>query len=135
MENTERKSKEALKSKVDTRYINPVLWPSPYACAQSYHPGMYQTTMVNCFGLVKLHQYDIAITCRSGFFQHPLNGSSTFKILFKLYQFSFKTYPNLFLSLIISVFQYVRPQFLKHLFQVISSPQSVGMNAITRGQV
>ena len=44
-------------SKKDYRarcHINAVVWPSPYACAQPYHPGRYQATMDSCFGLISI---------------------------------------------------------------------------------
>ena len=49
-------------SKVDTNYTSPVVWPSPYPCAQPYHLGRNQATMDSCFDLVKPHQHDIAGT-------------------------------------------------------------------------
>ena len=47
------------------------------------------------------------------------------RIIEILFQFSFKIYSNLFLSLIISVFQYVRPQSLKQLFLLQFRPQAL----------
>ena len=48
-----------------TRYTSPVIWPSPYACTQLYHPGRYQTAMDSCFGLVRPRLFGIADNYRS----------------------------------------------------------------------
>ena len=46
--------------RVDTRYTRAMVWSSPYACAQPYHPGRYQQIMDSCFGHVKGHRHDMA---------------------------------------------------------------------------
>ena len=37
-----------------THYTGPVMWMSPYACAQPYHQGRYQETKDSYFGLLGL---------------------------------------------------------------------------------
>ena len=41
-------TRKRLVKQVVTHYTSPEAWPSPYACAQPYHPGRYQATMHSC---------------------------------------------------------------------------------------
>ena len=54
-----------LEKRFEAKCFDPMVWPSPYACAQPYHPVRYQATMDDsCFALVRPHQHGIADICR-----------------------------------------------------------------------
>ena len=54
---------------MNTCHTSPMMWPSPYACAQSYNPSNV-AAMGSCFGLLRPHQHGVADTCRGRFFSN-----------------------------------------------------------------